>query len=342
MSNDCPRHSPARRRALFQVGGLENRALMSGIHGAHLHRSLLAAQQPQIQTLTLGIDASSKYISQQVSTIDVTITRGTASIPTLGTAGSQQNLSSLPLTVDFYASLGSTTSEGQPASLPASASDTFTPVSESITFPAGVATETVRLPVNSGAANPGSVPIELSVTSSSPNVDADQTVVYLVTGPSALPPTPPAITNAYLILNRKTVSGITITFSQPMAPASVENVHDYSVTTGRNENFADWFGLVRYKAEVNFPVPLKAARYDPTTNSVTLIPRKPLSASVAYEIQNATSLAQHTLTDAQGNALPGDESVRNEMLVGTFSFALKGHLSHNWPAPVPPTIFSGN
>ena len=40
----------------------------------------------------------------------------------------------------------------------------FTPVNESVTFPAGQSTETVAVPINSRAANPGLVPIELAVT----------------------------------------------------------------------------------------------------------------------------------------------------------------------------------
>ncbi len=252
-----------------------------------------------------------------------------------------------PLTVDFSASLGSAGIGGQDVSLPASASDTFTPVNESVTFPAGVSTLTVRVPINSGAANPGSVPIELSATSSTPGVLAAFGVVYLVTGAAALPPPTPAITSAHLIFHGKIGTGIAVTFSQPMAPASVANVHNYAVTTETEYNPAENLltGLVQLGENPGpfysrWPVPLKAAQYSPTTNTVILIPKRPLKASVVYTIQNADPLTKHALTDLQGNVL------RNIPLVspatGSFTFNLKGSRTDDWAAPEPATVFSGS
>ncbi len=150
MANDRPRRSAARWRALLQVEGLEDRALLSG----------LAPHQNSIQKL--DIDTPGMYVSQQASSFDVTLGRDASNGP--------HNLLNIPLSVNFSASLGSTTSAGDRIALPASASNTFTPVSELVTFPAGVAIETVRIPVNSGATNPGLVPIELSVSAAAPGV----------------------------------------------------------------------------------------------------------------------------------------------------------------------------
>ncbi len=47
------------------------------------------------------------------------------------------------------------------------------------------------------------------------------------------------MTNAHLIVRGKTVSGIAITFSRPMAPASVENFHNYAVTKP-GHTVTDW------------------------------------------------------------------------------------------------------
>ncbi len=294
-------------------------------------------RQPYAQTF--GIEGPGTYVSQQVGAIDLTITRSVIA-NTLATQEKgviHSNLINLPLTVNFSASLGSTAAGGQPSSLPASASKTFTPVNESITFPAGVKTVTASIPVNAGAANPGSVPVEISVTSSSPDVNPVWRTVYLVNGPAPLPPAPVGITNAHLIFDRKTASGISITFSQPMAPASVENVHNYAVITrARASLLATLFGPYATTESTDdgtfysiWPVPLKAAQYDPTTNTVTLIPKKPLSASVTYTISDGNPAGKdNTLTDAQGNSLQG-----NPPGTGWFSFTLKGDQSRNWAPP---------
>jgi hypothetical protein len=347
MSHDRPRPSRAMRRALLQVEGLDDRVLMSGIATTSSPSAALPIQSVTINT-------PSKFVSQQASGLDVSLVRS-ASEPKeqhvwVASAKKWANFSALvnvpltdPLTVNFAASVGSTGVEGQNLSLPSSASDTFTPVNMSITFPAGVSTETVRIPINSGAANPGSVPIELAVTSSSPGVDTSQSV-YLVTGPAALPATPTAITSAHLVFQRKSASGIAITFSQPVSPASVENLHNYAVTTKTPENsVANAISGLLSIGESNGPfysirpVPLKAAQYNPTTSTVMLIPKKPLKISADYEIQNATPLAQHTLIDLHGNAVEGNGAPE-----GTFSFSLRGAKTLNWAAPQPATIFSGS
>jgi hypothetical protein len=312
MSNDRPLPASARRRALFQVERLEDRALMSGLSGA--------TRQSALQTI--NIDTPGEFVSQQASAVDATLIRYTA--------GVRHDAPSQPLTVNFSVSLGSTTPGGQPISLPASASETFTPVNESVTFPAGVSTETVRVPINSGAANPGMVPVELSVTSSSPRVEGGSTAFYLVTGPAVLPPTPPDITNAHLIVQRKTISGISIKFSQPMAAASVDDVQYYGASyAGPTETEVHFFysetfnttGIVRFKA----------AQYDPATNTLTLIPKKPLNASVLYHFRAADLTANQSPTNLQGTALAGNSS-----------FNLEGHQSVKFAALATATIFGGN
>jgi hypothetical protein len=338
MSNENPRPSRARRHAHLQVEGLEGRALLSG----------LAAQLQNIQYISILTPGT--YISQQVSGFDVTIHRAPSNGP--------HNPADVPVTVHFTASLGSTAPGGAPIALPASAGETFTPVDESLTFPAGVTDQTVHIPVNSGAANPGSVPIDLSISATTPGISLNttvedpSTVVYLVTGPSALPPTPPAMTNAHLIVHGDTVSGISITFSKPMAPASVENVRNYDVSEqGPMEHGWDFIYMQPVSNRTFLPTPFRAAHYDPATDTVTLIPRKPLKASAVYTIHNPSpSTRQNTLTDLQGVPLQGyinpvgaagPRHAKGGWAPGTgfFFFNLKGNRSLNWPAPKPPPIF---
>jgi hypothetical protein len=95
----------------------------------------------------LRIDAP-RYVSQQAGGFDVTIARDDA-----GSAVT-------PLTVNFSA--------GTDTGVPGAPVDSFTPVSETVTFPAGVMSETVHVPVNPGAASLGTVPIALGVETTPP------------------------------------------------------------------------------------------------------------------------------------------------------------------------------
>jgi hypothetical protein len=291
----------------------------------------------------LGINPPSTYVSQQVSGFNVTLTRielGRMPLKIPGKSSNSPNATSLPLTVNFTASLGSTAPGGQPTTVPAFESNAFVPVSESITFPAGVTSETVHIPVYSGAANPGSVPIDLSLTSTAPGVlSAAPQIVYLVTGPSAVPPAPLTFADIHLIEQNKAASGISITFTHPMSPASVENIHNYLITTTRPQHESDYFGLIQWIGTVGVPVPLKAANYDPATNTVILIPRKPLHPSLHhYYLENATPVAKHTLTDLQGNALLGNSSRAGAFFVGLN----KGGFVPIWTPPPSTTIYTGN
>jgi hypothetical protein len=322
MSNDGSRPTRARTLAFCHFDGLEDRALMSA--------GLSLAQESANQNVTISAPT---YASQQVSSVAVTLTRAATAGP--------DSLTGIPLTVDFSATMGSTASGGHSAALPASASETFTPVNESITFPVGVAVETVQIPVNSGASNPGSVPIDLSATWTSDNAQfptgSASSVVYLVTGPSALPPTPAGMIGAQLIVRGKTASGIAITFSKSMAPATVDNIHNYVVSQAGGKLGLNNFWQPNAYAST-LPVPLKSAQYNPATNTVTLIPKKPLSSSTVYTIQNATPTAKHTLTDSNGNPALGNFSSP----AGVFYFTLKGTKPLTWPAPQTPTIYGSS
>ncbi len=189
------------------------------------------------------------------------------------------------------------------------------------------------------------MPIEISATTTSPGWAGGSLVVYLVTGPAALPPTPPplpAITNSHLIFQGKTPSGISITFSQPMSPASVDDLQNYEFAEGHlPTTIYDLLGLQPTTTVGYSPVALKAAHYDPTTDTVTLIPKKPLKASETYGLFNSP---KHILTDLQGNDLEqGLHTLDGKPVYNAyFAITLKGHNSYNFPAPAPPTIYSGD
>jgi hypothetical protein len=249
-------------------------------------RSLLSTSAPGHQDVEIQVPSA--YISQQSSQLDVTLVRTDRSGKKTDTKGS--------ITVNFSA----TTSSG-------AAVQQFTPVTQSVTFPAGQATETVAVPINSSAANPGLVPIELSVTSSTRTVTGSKTTVDLASSANAIPPS--------IIGVQRVAGGIAITFSKPMNPATVQNIHNYAVKFSPNDNFnlEDLYGVGLVQALDNSPVkiPLRRATYNPATNTVLLVATEQLGTKGSYTISNPASLVAkkarpsdaRPLTDTEGNLL---------------------------------------
>jgi Bacterial Ig-like domain len=315
--SDC--RSPRARTLRFcQADELEDRVLMSA--------GLSLAQMSGEQSVSISAPT---YVSQKVDSLEVTLNRAASAGP--------DSLTGVPLTVNFSASLGSKAPGGQTVALPASASGTFTAVNESVTFPVGVAVETVQIPIHASATSPGSVPIDLSASYTANGAQTASSVVDLVSGPSALPPTPVGMIGAHEITQGKTVSGIAITFSGSMDPATVENIHNYKVKQAAPSlTLNDFWKPSTYAASST--VALKSAQYDPATNTVTLIPQKPLKSSVVYTIENPTPAGKHTLTDSQGNAALGNFASP----AGLFYFTLKGAERLTWSPPQAPTIYGGS
>ena len=110
-------------------------------------------------------------------------------------------------------------------------------MSQSVTFPAGETTENVVVPINSQAADPGLVPIQLTATTTGRPVKAITTTVYLASSLEAIPPS--------IIGVQRVAGGIAVTFSKPMDPATVENIHNYAVRFSPNQNFSleDLYGV---------------------------------------------------------------------------------------------------
>ncbi len=302
-------------------------------------RNIVAALRrhpaPMLQFVNVSTPAT--YISPQAGAVQVTITRDTSDGPRV--------VPKVPLTVNFSATLGATGSTSQTVSLPASAAEAFTPINESITFPAGVTTESVSIPINSGAIDAGTVPIQLSASSSSPDVSSASATIYLTPNP---PQAPATITSARLLWSGKSATGIAISFSEPMAPASVENTSNYVVTARRKPNIADRVSYFSANLDpfaptpaVTVPIALTAARYDAATNTVTLVPSRPLKSSGTYTISSAMPLAKHLLTNSQGNPIQGNLSSDGPQ-VADFAFTLKGSRTVTFTPMSPETVSTAN
>jgi hypothetical protein len=266
--------SRPRRRAFLSMELLEGRALLNGGSRGSL------APSPNDRE-AVSILGAGGYVSQKASVLSLQVNRAPISPNTkLDDA----------VVVNVSAAL---------AANAATSGAFFQPVNESVTLPPGAAFGNVSIPIQLGAHSPDSVPITISASTPTPGVavtGAPQ-IVNLVSSPDALPPT---ITDQHLIVDGTHVTGIAITFSKPMNAASVENIHNYFFGVNSRRTFYDWFGLSKYKEFTAEKVALQRASYDPATNTVTLFPRKPLSAAETYTLSSPPHPAKHALVDRRG------------------------------------------
>jgi Bacterial Ig-like domain len=259
----------------------------------------------------VAIQVPSAYISQQADHLDVTLVR------------TARNRNSGSLTIDFSAAYGSLPAGS--GAMPDVAGQQFTPVNQSVTFPAGVTTETVAVPINPGAPNPGLVPVQLSVTSESRAVRGSDETIYLATSPDAVPPS--------IVATERVRGGIAVTFSKPMGPKTVTNIHNYAVKFSPTQQFSltelTGVGLIQTLDNTTASIHLRRASYDSATNTVTLVPNEQLGPNGSYTVSNPSNLLAkrggprkaHALTDLEGNPL--DEGGSH---LGTFSITIsKGH-----------------
>ncbi len=104
-----------------------------------------------------------------------------------------------------------------------------------------------------------------------------------------------------------------MTFSKAMNPASVQDVHSYLLTPNNSVSMSQlrtFLATGSLGSNPDRPIPLKAAKYDPSTDTVVLTPRTPLSSGTTYQIGAGRSIARtHNpnrsgpLLDLQGNAI---------------------------------------
>ena len=225
--------------------------------------------------------------------------------------------------MNFIATNGSLPDGAGP--VPSSSGQYFTPISESVTFPAGQTTESVSVPINSSATNPGLVPIQLDVTSPVRQVKGSSATVFLAGSSDAIPPSITAV--------QRVAGGIELTFSKPMAPATVDNIHNYAVKFSPTQKYSledlTGVGLIETLTASNQSIPLRRVTYDPATNSVLVVAKEQLGSLGSYKISSPASLLAkrggpnkaHALTDLEGNPLEQSEGEP-----GAFSVSIsKGH-----------------
>jgi len=305
-----PHRSQVRRPA--RVEPLEGRSLLSAL----VPPSTAAQADEQV-----AIQVPSAYISDRVGTLDVTLQRSAQpGGPGAAAAAQAQALLEQPLTVELsigrpppnegpYPIGGPVPASRQAAlalakrtlaALRASgrlppAGSSLPPVAvtppfvQSATFPAGIASITVPVPLAQLASPTGNTQLGLNIQGGGPQVYGTNQQIEVVSGPDAIPPT---ITDVHTIQKGHKITGISMTFSKAMDPASVQDVRDYRLTPNSG-------ALPQTTA-------LKSAVYDPATDTVILTTRGPLDPSATYQIGDAKWIGfngEEALVDLQGNAL---------------------------------------
>ena len=177
-----------------------------------------------------------------------------------------------------------------------SATGGVAPVGGTLTFDLGtlVNQASVTVSVIVGLDAPGTLFGTATVTSSTPDpATADNTTTVTVPGDSV----GPTISNVLLPNPNAKTTPLVLTFSEELNPARAVNLANYRlVTAGRDKKFGTKDDKV---------VALRSATYNPTTHTVTLLPRQKLAVSVEYRLTvNGTSATG--VADLAGNLLDGD------------------------------------
>jgi hypothetical protein len=245
-------------------------------------------------TTTSGVHA---VASQQASSVTLTLQRGE---PGLKISGSIQ--------VEVATGPIPTPSTPVPSAQPGVQ---YQPVVETITFPPGVRSESVKIPIVAGAANPGMLSfevaaIQLGVQTTPDSYGQATEDVFLAQNINA---PVPRITSAHMVLSGHRTSDFVLQFSMPMDPASVQNVgaYDVSDTTYHEHDTAGFLGwLVQGIPGLGYsssssPVVLKTATYNPSTNTVDLHLAKSVDARDVYQIGSGP-----TVLDAAGTPINED------------------------------------
>ncbi len=189
----------------------------------------------------------------------------------------------------------------------------YRPISQTVTFPPGVTSRKIIIPIIPGAPNPGMLSFQVIATklnhlNGSAPANSDSEVVDL-TANSSVPY--PKISGAHMVAKGKTLTDIILQFSMPMNPATVEDVNAYSAldTTLHDKSGSNFFDILSLfvpgskNSQKPKPVAFQSATYDPATNSVDLHLTKPMDSRDTYEITNTSATPASPLLDATGTEI---------------------------------------
>jgi hypothetical protein len=183
----------------------------------------------------------------------------------------------------------------------------YLPILQTVTFPPGVRSVPVTIPIVAGAANPGMLSIELAASetgSASGNPATAFKEVYLAENINS---PVPRISAAQLVIKGGKTTDLLLQFSVPMDPSSVQNANAYVVSdvTPRGTNLLDPLANLIFGDQTKAkPVAITSAIYDATANTVDLHLKTTRSSSTRFQIES--TLAAPALRSATGTQINDD------------------------------------
>jgi hypothetical protein len=181
-------------------------------------------------------------------------------------------------------------------------------VDQTVTFPNNQAKAVVRVPLLAGAPNPGEVDVNLTVTPVTPKVTISGPLeLRILASDATIVPT--------IVSVQGKRRGIVLTFNKPMNPVEASNVNNYAVDWTSTHSKYDDLGPFSLLMPGSWPsgvsttwgsVHLKAARYNPATNSVILITNGEINYSslTSFTVSDGhKSNVGAGLTDLDGNSI---------------------------------------
>ncbi|APW61334.1 Ig-like domain-containing protein [Paludisphaera borealis] len=150
------------------------------------------------------------------------------------------------------------------------------------------------------------IPATIGTVTNTATVRADQTDpnpnddTATVTTTIIANPYPPTVTDQSLVVTQNAITGLVLSFNQPLDPSQAVNPINYSLTTG------DQPGLF------NATVPLNPPVYDPVSSILTLTPAQPLQLGKVYQLT----------INGQGSA--GVSDLAGDLIVGNTGLGPQG------------------
>lgn len=172
----------------------------------------------------------------------------------------------------------------------------FTPTTQLVTFADGQTSAVVNIPLLNGNGDGRSRTITYALTPATPGgvVGGTPSVVgTLAAGTatfSSIDALGPTVTRVTTITSGRGISGVVLTFSEPLRGAGALSSFSLFARSGEGA-----FGSSRLSR-----VRISGASYDPAFNTITVIPSRPLSLNINYQI---TVRPDAGLTDLTGNVL---------------------------------------
>jgi hypothetical protein len=325
----APKRRACREHFGHRFEMLEDRLLLSPIA-----KGLASAPAEKV-----SVHIPNDYVTTQTSEVDVTVTRSIPNSRSVPKDALTVNVSTPQAVSQTDMSFGY--SDMTDPSIPPSATPgvQYIPLNKNVTFQPGQTSLTIPLQLIPNAPNSGVAQIFLFANNPRQSIFASllpgEATLNIVTGPDQIPPS--------IIKAQVKQQGIILTFNKPMAPGPVQNVHNYIVTANLPVSTAHLIGVFLTGRYPNPPVvALKAATYDPATDTVTLVPKKALSAS-NYNVASPGVLGTlrlqrrnpdniQPLTDTNGREIGDDGSAS-----GNFNITV-GRIP--WTPPNPEAVVS--